>query len=86
MSTVMMQREMPPVCFDATECGIEFAEASADVQLEFLDGFALKVTDRLYGDWPMQCRFILDEMTELQKERIRSALSTLMDHLTEPRP
>jgi hypothetical protein len=84
MSTVMMRREIPPVCFDATECGIEFAGACGDVQAAFLDAFALKVTDPMYGDWPMQCRFIVVEMTERQKERVRSALNTLMDHLMEP--
>jgi hypothetical protein len=85
MSTVMMRREIPPVCFDAVECGIEFSETTSDVQAEFLATIGLRVTDEEYSDWPMQCRFIVDEMTEADRGRVASAMRTLLEHLEEVR-
>ncbi len=81
MSTVLMRREVPPVCFDGRECGIEFAIASADVQLEFLLGWCVGAKN---FSWPMQCRAIVDEMNADDRSAVAYVLERLLEHVKEP--
>jgi hypothetical protein len=84
MSTVLMRREIPPVCFEARVCGIEFANASADVQKQFLLGWVAATRDWRESSWPFQCRYIIDEMDREERAAVADVVSSLLDHLTEP--
>lgn len=81
MSTVLLRREQPPVCFEAVHCGIEFAHASADVQKEFLLGWFLAADG---FPWAIQCRAIIDEMNDYERSSVASVVETLLEHLREP--
>ena len=87
MSTVLHRRQIN-VAITAREAGKEFANASADVQVEFLAGMveAVREWKDLPGThvWPMQCRFIVDEMDATARAEAASLIDTLLDHLREP--
>jgi hypothetical protein len=81
MSTVLHRRELH-VAITAQDAGTEFANASADVQAEFLLGL-LDATCESKFNWPMQCRYILDEMPIPRRREVANLLETLVEHLRE---
>ena len=83
MSTILHLRTVN-VAISAEESGVEFANAPADIQAVFLIGFqgALECWGATQS-WPMQCRFITDEMPKERKPLLASVLRTLLEHLEE---
>jgi hypothetical protein len=79
MSTVMIRRQVN-IAITAYEVGEEFAKAPSDVQVQFLLGMAHAAQA---FDWPGQCRFIVDEMDNEQRQAVWVELSTLMEHISE---
>lgn len=84
MSTILLRRQIPPVCFEARECGIEFANAAADIQVAFLLGWVSATRDWRNSSWAIQCRYIIDEMDQEERDAAADVVSTLLDHLKEP--
>lgn len=85
MSTILMRREIPTVCFDSAECGVAFANAGFDIQAAFLSALASEVHS--WGgvfSWPQQCRYIASEMQAEDRAAVASVLNTLLEHLEEP--
>lgn len=94
MSTILHRRDLH-VAISAEESGREFACAAADVQCEFLKGFAAAVDEWVselsepsprggFRSWPMQCRFIVDELSANERFEIAGRLETLLEHLNGP--
>lgn len=82
MRTALLRRELPPVVFDASDVGDEFAIAPADLQVQFLLAWA--ATAHKFS-WPMQCRHIVDSMSDAERAIVTGVLDTLLEHLREPR-
>lgn len=87
----LIQKCAEPVVITCEEAGRAFAWASEAQQREFLIAMANEV-DRMCeegGSWALQCRAIVDGcwkgdgLSVRDRERISSALSTLIDHLNE---
>ena len=85
MSTVLHRRELH-VAITAEESANELMRSSADIQAVFFLMLAREVKTWRYGEgWPMQCRFIADEMDNGQRAEVVTALDTLIEHLREVR-
>lgn len=86
MSTILHRRTTEvSVAIPAREAGVEFANASADVQVEFFAGMVEAIAKwPAATPWPMQCRFIVDEMSQEARHELAWRLDTLMEHLREP--
>lgn len=80
MSKVMLSQHVPNVEFTADDVGAAVAHADCMVQVEFLLAFAVRTEEY---DWPMQCRFISENMADDAATVVSNALSTLLDHLRE---
>ncbi len=90
MSTVLHRREFN-IAITAEESAKELVETTADIQASFFEMMAQEIDNwptrlkRQSPSWPMQCRYIADEMDEGQRRAVANMLDTLIEHLREVR-
>ena len=80
MSTILLRRTVS-VAIESREAGREFADASSDVQVEFLLGW---LEASMKWSWPQQCRCIIDDLPKDKRVDLIVLLKTLTEHLEEP--
>lgn len=73
----MLEIPLSPIRRTGREVARAFADADASQQVDFLLAFA----DAVDGFWPMQCRYIVDQMNAEQRQRVVAQLEVLVDHL-----
>lgn len=80
----MIIREIDPIEITTADMAASFANSDSEKQAEFLLKFAELVMAWPRGQsWPMQCRYIIEELSYAQRAEIASVLGTLMEHLEE---
>lgn len=90
MSTILHRRELH-VAIDTEEAAKELIDAPADIQAAFFMDMTTAIENwprllkRQKPCWPIQCRFIADEMDPGQRSAVAGMLESLIEHLREVR-
>lgn len=90
MNTILHRREMN-VAISTEDASKELVDAPADIQAAFfmdmvtaIENWPHRIKAKL-PCWPIQCRYIADEMDPGQRSAVAAMLETLVEHLREVR-